>query len=379
MSQTDITKSTHTPEPDTVPVKEPETVPAKEPEAVPVQNHGGVPVQDPDEVTKKDRALILTIIIMLIVVAALAIIGFLCTKPQPDTVQGQGDASEVRISGKLPGRVRDIYVEEGQYVHAGDTLVHIVSSIVDAQYDQAEAMQDVARATNAKVDAGARVQVINAAEDVWKQAQAATGIAQKTYERMESLFQKGVVSAQKRDEAKAAYDMARQGEAAAKSSYELTKSGAQKEDRQASSAMVRAAKAGVSKAGALLEDQYLTAPFDGEITVIYPNVSELVATGAPIMTLQKDDHWAVFNVRETLLKDISVGSKLKVRIPALDKDTVMEVFYIKDLGTYANWQATKATGDYDARTFQIKARPAKQIKNFRPGMSVIYLGVENKK
>ena len=140
--------------------------------------------------------------------------------------------------------------------------------------------------------------------------------------------------------------------------------------------MVKVAKAGVSKANALLEDQYLTAPFDGEVTVIYPHVSELVATGAPVMTLQKDDHWAVFNVRETLLKDIEVGSKLKVRIPALDKDTVMEVFYIKDLGTYANWQATKATGDYDARTFQIKARPASPVKNFRPGMSVIYLGVE---
>ena len=143
--------------------------------------------------------------------------------------------------------------------------------------------------------------------------------------------------------------------------------------------MVRVARAGVSKANALLEDQYLTAPFDGEITVIYPNVSELVATGAPIMTLQKDDHWAVFNVRETLLKDIRLGSELKVYIPALDKDTVMKVFYIKDLGTYANWQATKATGDYDARTFQIKCRPAKPIDNFRPGMSVVYKGVETSK
>ena len=331
---------------------------------------------DTEAVSKKDKALILTIIIILLVIAALAVIGFLFIKPQPDTVQGQGDATEIRISGKLPGRVRDIYVEEGQRVHAGDTLVHIVSTLVDAQYDQAEAMEQAAQAANAKVDAGARVQIIRSAEDVWKQAQATTGIARKTYERMEALFQKGVVSAQKRDEAKAAYDVAKSGESAARNAWELTKSGAQKEDKEASSAMVKVAKAGVSKANALLEDQYLTAPFDGEVTVIYPHVSELVATGAPVMTLQKDDHWAVFNVRETLLKDIEVGSKLKVRIPALDKDTVMEVFYIKDLGTYANWQATKATGDYDARTFQIKARPASPVKNFRPGMSVIYLGVE---
>lgn len=339
----------------------------------------GVPLygtQDPEAVSKKDKALITTIILILLVIAALAVIGFLCIKPQPDTVQGQGEATEVRISGKLPGRVQDIYVEEGQHVKAGDTLVHIVSTLVDAQYDQAEAMEQAAQAAQAKVDAGTRSQIIQSAHDIWQQAQAASGIALKTYQRMEALYQKGVVSAQKRDEAKAAYDMAKAGEAAAKSSYELTRSGAQKEDKDASSAMVRVAKAGVSKANALLEDQYLTAPFDGEITVIYPHVSELIATGAPVMNLQRDDHWAVFNVRENLLKDISTGTLLKVYIPALDKDTVMKVFYIKDLGTYANWQATKATGDYDARTFQIKARPDKPIHNFRPGMSVIYKGIE---
>ena len=127
----------------------------------------------------------------------------------------------------------------------------------------------------------------------------------------------------------------------------------------------------MKEVNALLEDQYLTAPCDGEITEIYPHVSELVATGAPIMSLQKDDHWVVFNVRETLLKDIKLGSVIKVKIPALDVTEDVKVFYIRDLGTYANWQATKSTGDFDARTFQIKARPEKRIENLRPGMSVI--------
>lgn len=137
--------------------------------------------------------------------------------------------------------------------------------------------------------------------------------------------------------------------------------------------MVNVAKGSVNEVNALLEDQYLVAPCDGEITEIYPHVSELVATGAPIMSLQKDDHWVVFNVRETLLKDIKLGSTLKVKIPALDIETDVKVFYIKDLGTYANWQATKSTGDFDARTFQVKARPQKRIENLRPGMSVILM------
>ena len=135
--------------------------------------------------------------------------------------------------------------------------------------------------------------------------------------------------------------------------------------------MLEAAKGSVNEVNAILEDQYLVAPCDGEITEVYPHVSELIATGAPIMSLQKDDHWVVFNVRETLLKDIKLGSKIRIRIPALDIETDAKVFYIRDLGTYANWQATKATGDFDARTFQVKARPEKKIENLRPGMSVI--------
>jgi len=326
---------------------------------------------DPSEVTKKDRMLIFTIIMILVILAALAVFGFLCIKQGPDTVQGQADATELRISGKLPGRVAEIFVEEGQRVKAGDTLVRIHSSLVDARLDQVEAMENAANATNRKVDAGTRSQIIAGAQDIWRQAQAATGIARKTYQRMQNLFEKGVVSEQKRDEAKAAYDAATAGEAAAKSQYELAKAGAQKEDKQAAEAMVDVAKSGVKEVNALLEDQFLTAPCDGEITVIYPNVSELVATGAPIMSLQKDDHWVVFNVRETLLKDIKMGSVLKVKIPALDREAEVKVFYIRDLGTYANWQATKSTGDYDARTFQVKARPENRIEDLRPGMSVI--------
>lgn len=327
----------------------------------------------PDElqVSRKDRALILTVVLVLLIVAGLAVAGFIFIKPEPDFVQGQADSTEVRISGKLPGRIVEIFVEEGQHVRQGDTLVHIHSSLADARKAQAQAAVAAAQATNAKVDAGTRSQIIQSAYEVWQQAQAAQGIAKKTYDRMEKLFSEGVVSAQKRDEAKAAFDAAAAGTQAAKSQYDLALAGPQKEDKEASSAMVQVARGGVQEVNAMLEDSYLLAPCDGEITVIYPHVSELIATGAPIMELQTDNHWAVFNVRENLLKTIRNGSEVKVRIPALEKDTVMRVFYIRDLGSYANWQATKATGDFDARTFEVKMRPAHPIEGLRPGMSVI--------
>lgn len=340
------------------------------------QHTTNLPLTDKPEVSAKNNSLIFTVVLVLIIVAAMALVGFIFIKPEPDTIQGMGDATEIRISGKLPGRVAELYVEEGQRVKAGDTLVRIHSSLVEARLAQAEALEDVSKAANRKVDAGTRRQIIASARDLLDQTIAASGIAKKTYDRMESLFSKGVISAQKRDEAKAAYDAAKAGESAARSQYELAVAGPQTEDRDAAAGMVKAAQGSVSEVGALLEDQYLLAPADGVITVVYPNVSELVATGAPIMNLQKDDEHAVFNVRETLLKDIKEGSKIRVKIPALDKEETMTIYYIRDLGTYANWQATKSTGDYDARTFQIKARPEKKIENFRPGMSVIYLGTE---
>lgn len=336
-----------------------------------------VPVgaQDPEEVSRKDRYLIVTILILLAIMASLAVVGFLTIKPEPDVIQGQGEATEIRISGKLPGRVMEIYVEEGQHVQKGDTIAHVLSKLTEAQLQEAKAMRQIAEAGQRKVDAGTRVQIVQAAADTYKQAQAAREIAEKTYKRMSALFAKGVISAQRRDEAKSAYDVAVAGESAARSAYDLAKSGAQNEDKDAAGAMVKVAQSGIASVDALLEDQYLIAPCDGEIITIYPKVSELIATGAPVATLQTADHWAVFNVREYLLKELDVGSRIKVYIPALDKETEMTVFYIKDLGTYANWQATKATGDYDARTFQIKARPDTPVEKFRPGMSVIYKGI----
>lgn len=330
------------------------------------------------QVGKRERELVIAILLVVAATAVLAVIGFLRIKPAPDTVQGQADAEEIRISGKLPGRVVDLYVEEGQYVHAGDTLVHIHSSVMDAKLEQATAMQQAAAATNDKVDAGTRSQIIQSAYDVYQQALAARGITEKTYQRMQNLFDKGVVSAQKRDEAKAAYDAAASGAEAAKSQWELAKAGAQKEDKRAAQAMVNVARGGVKEADAMLEDQYLTAPCDGQITVIYPHVSELVMTGAPIMTLQMDDTYLVFNVRETLLKDMRDGSVINVRIPALDKSVKAKVYFIQDMGSYANWQATKATGSFDARTFQVKARPLEKVEGMLPGMSAIYEGVDKK-
>jgi HlyD family secretion protein len=325
-----------------------------------------------NEEKKENRKLIVALGGVVFVVAALAIIGFLFINKPAEILQGQAEATSVRVSGKLPGRVVEFYVHEGDMVHKGDTLVHIHSSLAEAKLQQARAMETAAQAVDQKVDAGTRSQIIQSAYQVWQQAQAAVGISKKTYDRMQNLFAEGVVSEQKRDEAKAAYDAAVAGAAAAKSQYELAKQGPQSEDKTQAAAMVTVAKGGVAEVESVLEDQYLTAPCDGQVDVIFPNVGELVALGAPIMNvLRIDDKWVTFNVREDKLKDLTMGKEITVNIPALDKDAKVKIYYIRDLGSYATWHATKTTGDWDSKTFEIKARPLEDIPDLRPGMTVL--------
>ncbi len=326
-------------------------------------------------VKKEERSLIIMLGGALAGVALLAIIGFLFLSPPDEIIEGQADATAVRISGKLPGRVAEFYVGEGDRVKAGDTLVHIHSSLVEAKLMQAESMQAAADAQNRKVDKGARTQVKQAAYELWQQAIAAKNIAEKSYNRMESLYRQEVISEQKRDEALAAYQAASAAEKAAASQYQLALAGAQQEDKASASAMASAALGTVKEVESILEDQYLISPCDGEIDEIYPNIGELVSLGAPIMSVLKtDDTWVTFNVREELLKDLPVGQEIEIMIPALGEQTAKaKVYYSKDMGSYAVWRATKTSGEWDSRTFKIKARPTEKIENLRPGMTIIYL------
>lgn len=328
--------------------------------------------QTPEQ--RESRTLMLALAVLTIAVIVLAIIGFLCLNTPADTIEGQAEATSVKISGKLPGRVVEVFVHEGDNVKAGDTLIHIHSSLAEAKLMQAEAMKEAATAQDKKIDAGTRIQIIQTAEQLVAQAAAARQIAQKTYERMENLFKENVISAQKRDEAKAAYEAAVAGEKAARSQLSLARQGAQKEDKTSAAALVTVAQGGIDEVQALLEDQYLTAPCDGQIDQIYPEVGELISLGAPVMNLLKiDDKWVTFNVREEYLGKLKLGEEIDVMIPGMDKkEARLKVYYVRDMGSYATWRATKSTGDWDSRTFQVKARPIEKLPDLRPGMTVVY-------
>lgn len=330
--------------------------------------------QSQNQEKRANRTLLVTMAVVVAAVAVIAVIGFIFMNRPDSYIEGQVEGTNIRISGKLAGRVTEFYAHEGDTVYAGDTLVRIHSSVVEAQLGQAEAMKEVAAAQNKKIDAGTRMQIINAAADLLRQAEAAVTITKKTYDRMERLYGEGVIAEQKRDEAKAAYDAAVAARDAAASQLSLAKAGAQKEDKESAEALVQAAGSGVKQVEAVLEDSYLVAPFDGTIDQVYPEVGELVSLGAPIMSLLRtDDRWVTFNVREELLSELTMGKEIKVMIPALDKKEItVKIYYVRDMGSYATWRSTKSTGSYDSRTFQIKARPVEDVPGLRPGMSAVF-------
>ena len=322
----------------------------------------------------ESRVVMISLVLVIVIVTVIALIGLFLLKKPAEIIEGQAEATSVRVSGKLPGRVTEIFVKEGDMVHKGDTLIHIHSSLAEAKLLQATEMKKAAAAQNLKIDRGTRRQIVQGARDLVAQAAAAREIAQKTYDRMQNLYNEGVSSAQKRDEAKAAFDAAVAGEKAAQSQLNLAIEGAQPEDKVSAEAMVGVAQGGIDEVDALLEDQYLVAPCDGQIDQIYPEPGELVSLGTPLMNLLKvSDKWVTFNVREELLPEFKLGSKIKVMIPAMNKqEAEMEVYYVRDMGSYATWRATKSTGEWDSRTFEIKARPTKPLNDLRPGMTVVF-------
>lgn len=310
---------------------------------------------------------------IIILVLLVAIFGFVFWQPAPEYIQGEAEATEVRISGKVPGRIGVFMFNEGDQVRQGDTVAILDSPEVMAKYSQAEAAEAAALAMNEKADRGTRSEQIVMAYQTWQKAKAAAEIAHKTYERVQKLFANEVVAAQKKDEAEANYKAMLATEQAAKAQYEMARNGAQQEDKEAAIAQLNRAKGAVAEVQAYIKETYLVSPIDGEISERYPKVGELVGTGSPVMdVLDLSDMWVVFQVREDLLKDFRMGATLKALIPALDnREVELKVTYLKDMGSYAAWRATKTTGQYDVKTFRIKAKPTEKVDGLRPGMTVL--------
>lgn len=317
--------------------------------------------------------LLIIALVLVGVMALVILVGIFLPKPQ-EVLQGQAETSDYRVSSKVPSRVKELRVQSGDKVKAGDTLAIMDSPEVMAKMQQAEAAEAAAKAIEQKAQNGARRQEIQGAYELWQKAKAGLDVAEKTYTRVARLYDEGVIPAQKRDEAEAQLKAMQATEKAARSQYEMAKEGARLEDKAAAAAQVARAQGAISEVQGYMNETVLVASADGTVTEIFPEVGELVGTGAPIMNIAKDnDIRFVFNIREDFLPELKAGMEKTIYVPALDRELTVRITTMNVMGSYATWKATKALDKYDLKTFEVTARAVNDadVKDILAGMTVI--------
>lgn len=317
----------------------------------------------------KKKALIL--IILVIAIAALTTV--VVKRNSEMLIQGEVDTKTVDLSSKITGRVKKLHVKKGDIVKAGQLLITLDTPDILAKADQSGAALELAQAQKEEVDNGARHEQIDMALNSLRQAQAGQILAQKTYNRMNKLHSEGVIATQKLDEARAQYQSSTEAMRVAKSNYQMYSTGSRFEDKLSASANVKRARGAVSETSSYLKENRIKSPMSGQITDISVEEGELVGAGYPIVSVVSvDDDWVVFNLREDLLSKIKIGSEFDVKIPAISKKPIrVKVNYISALGNFATWRATRIRGDFDMKTFEVRAVPVKKVDGLRAGMTAV--------
>ncbi len=310
-----------------------------------------------------------SILILILVIAS----GWIMSNPPDVILQGQVEAKHIKVSSKIPGRIQNIYVKIGSQVAKGDTLLKLGTPELDAKRYQAESAKKAAKSQSNKAERGARKEQIQGAYNLWQKAKAAKEVYEKTYNRVENLYKDGVVPAQKLDEVTAKYKAATQDEQAAKAMYEMAKKGARVEDKNGAIALVEQVDGVLQELDSYLSEANVKTPISGEVASIISEEGELVNTGFPIITVvDLKDIWFIFNIKESHLNKMRMGNEITVSIPALDnKEIVAKINYISPLGDFATWKATKTSGDFDMKTFEIHAEPTTEVEGLRPGMTAL--------
>lgn len=317
---------------------------------------------------------VLSVLIMIaLIVLGITTLQKFATEPRETYLQGQMEARRVLVSGKVPGRVETMYFREGDIVEKGAIVALISSPEIEAKKMQARGALGAARAQASKAQNGARSEDVTALKAMAARAQDAANLAKNTYDRVQKLYNEGVLPLQKRDEAETQMRASQSAADAAKAQYDQALAGARSEDKAAANALVLQAKGANAEVDAYLEETKIRAPIAGEVSVKLVEEGEVVGSGMPLVAITDlDDSWAVFHVREDMLKNISKGKVFMMFVPALDVQIDMEVTYIASVGDYATWRSSKESGGFDLKSFEVRLRPTKKIENIRPGMSVLF-------
>lgn len=322
------------------------------------------------EIAKKKKYLLLALIPVLLAVIAFGL--WKSYQPAPLELQGRVEAETVQVATKVPSRIEEIYVEEGQQVKKGDVLVRLNSPEIQAKKQQAIAALQSALALQSTAERGSQEENIASLYANWQSLKAQQNLAKVSYERGANLFKEGVISRQRRDELYAASQSAAQMTEAAYQQYARAKRGSTSQQKSSADAQVDIAQAALDEANALEAETQLVAPVNGTVSKTYGKVSELVATAVPVVSLIEDQMWVSVNIREDQYAPFQKMSSIEGYIPALDKTATFKIKQISAEGEFATIKTTRQTGGYDVRSFKLHLVPAPAIPELKVGMSVLF-------
>lgn len=325
-----------------------------------------------DKIKFASKIFAIVVLVALMVAAILQLQEF-ATKPKDKYLQGQMEARRVLVAGKVPGRIEKLLVREGQTVKKNALVAVINSPEIEAKKMQAQGALGAAKAQANKAKNGARSEDVKALKAMAARAQDAANLAKNTYERVEKLYNEGVLPLQKRDEAETQMKASQGAADAARAQYEMALAGARDEDKEAAEALVKQAEGANAEVNAYLEETKIKSPIAGEVTLKVVEEGEVVGAGMPVIAVTDlKDAWAVFHLREDFLKNVTKGKTFVLPVPALNAAVEMEVSYIAPVGDYATWKSSKESGGFDLKSFEVRLRPTVEVENLRPGMSVLF-------
>jgi len=320
-----------------------------------------------------NRKTLATIAVILAIAAFITYTFIVILKKEPLVLQGEVEAKQVNVASKIPGRIQEIAVKRGQTIKKGDFVFSISSPEIDAKLAEATAARSAANAQNKKAINGAQAEDIDAAYSLYVKAEAAAQFAEKSFARIQNLYKEGVVPEQQRDETETKMKAARETANAAKSQWQKAEKGAREEDREAALALVHRADAAIQEVNAYLSETTINAISDGEVSGVNVEEGELVSTGFPVVTIMNpDDIWVTLFIREDYLSRFKIGETFTAVIPGLNSNQFeFKVTYMNPTGDFARWNATKTSGEFDLKSFEIEARPVNKIEGLRPGMTAV--------
>jgi HlyD family secretion protein len=305
-------------------------------------------------------------------VVALGALLWFATRPPPLTVQGEVSADRVDISPRVSGRIIKLGADVGDTVEKGAVLAELENPELVAAVAAAQAALGVAKADLARVDS-TRPENIDARRDERAAAQADVVLAQQDFERQSTLVKSGSTPQARVEEAARNLEAAQRKRDAADAALKLVTTGASPEERALSASQVKQAEAALGQRTVDQTELSIHAPISGQVTTRVAEIGENFSAGAPLFSLiDLKNLWFTFNLREDLLSGLKVGDSFEVTVPALKSAVIpVHVTMINVEGQYATWRATRATGDFDLRTFEVRARPVSPVEGLRPGMSAI--------